>query len=304
MSIRLSAFCSVCTLAIGKNVLQDSIGHSTGSDSTSKRTRSVFFGLTYGNNSSFLGRYQAERLPYLSADVSYKSKTDFWASVLAYDIGNSASLVDEVDVMGGWSHDLSKRVDASVLYMRYFFTQSTELIKSSVANAAYASIGLDWGFLYSKLGGYYIFGGGSDFFLVLDNSRYLEFPDLFRKGDYLSVEPKISIISGSQTFVDRYYISRGMPLSNSRGNGQGSGRGNGPPWGGGTSTGGTSTVESVRTTFDILAYEFSLPVAYGIGRFSFEVTGRYSIPVNLLVGDTSVPQFFFTGGVVYSLSGK
>jgi hypothetical protein len=305
ISIQLSAFGSVGSLTASSDVLQDSSAHSSAADSTGRKTRTIFFGLTYGNNSSFLGRYQTERLPYFSADISYKSKTGFWLSVLTYDITSSATFVDEVDAMGGWSRDLSKRVDASLLYMRYFFTESTELIKSSVANTAYGSIGLDWGYSYTKLGGYYIFGGASDFFLVLDNSRYFEFPNLFHKRDYLSLEPKISIISGTQTFVDRYYISRGAPLINPAGNGQGSGHGNGPPWGGGgSSTGGTSTVESVQRTFDILSYELSLPVAYNTGKFSFEVTGRYSIPVNLLEGDTSVPQFFLAGGVVYFISSK
>ena len=112
-------------------------------DSTGKKTRTLFLGLTYGSNSSFLGRYQTEVLPYYSADISYKSKGGFFLSVLAYDINNSLTFLDEVDVMAGWNIDLSKRVDASVFYTRYFFTESTELIKASVANTASASMGLD-----------------------------------------------------------------------------------------------------------------------------------------------------------------
>lgn len=280
-------------------LLQDSLNAPSTSDSTAKKTRTVFFGLTYGNNSSFLGRYQTELLPYYSADISYKSKTGFWLSLAAYDIYNSATFADEVDVMAGWSTNLSKRIDASVYYTRYFFSGSTELIKSSVANTASASLGFDWNFLYSKLSGHYIFGGAHDFFVVIDNSKYIEFPHIFNKNDYLSLDPRISIISGTQTFVDSYYIDRGTPLISPTGSGPSGGRGNAPS--SGTST---STVESVQTTFNILSYELSLPVAYSIGKFSFEVSGRYSIPVNLLEGDTSVPQFFFTGGVVYFISSK
>jgi len=279
----------------GKNQRsQNSIEPEVEQDSTRKKTRNLFLGLNYGSNSSFLGRYQAEILPYYMTDISYKSKTGFWLSLFAFDINNSLTFVDEVDVMGGWNVDLSKRVDASFFYTRYFFTESTELIKESVANTATASLGLDWSYVYTKITGHYIFGGAHDFFLVFDNSRYIEFPDLFRKDNYLSFEPKISIIAGTQTFVDTHYINQGSPLPRPPG------RGN-PRGGGGTPT---STVESSRTTFNVLSYEFICPVAYNIGKFSFELNGRYSIPVNLLEGDTSTPQFFFTGGVVYYISSK
>jgi hypothetical protein len=294
-----SAFSSDRSLQTTGALLQDSLKASGTSDSTARKTRTVFFGLTYGNNSSFLGRYQTELLPYYSADISYKSKTGLWLSLVAYDVYNSATFADEVDVMTGWSTNLSKRIDASVYYTRYFFTESTELIKASVANTASASLGLDWNFLYSKLSGHYIFGGAHDFFVVIDNSKYIEFPYIFHKNDYLSLDPRLSIISGTQTFVDSYYIDRGTPLISPTGSGPSAGRGNAPS--SGTST---SSVESVQTTFNILSYELSLPVAYNTGKFSFEITGRYSIPVNLLEGDTSVPQFFFTGGVVFFFSSK
>ena len=266
-------------------------------DSTGKKTRTLFLGLTYGSNSSFLGRYQTEVLPYYSADISYKSKGGFFLSVLAYDINNSLTFLDEVDVMAGWNIDLSKRVDASVFYTRYFFTESTELIKASVANTASASMGLDWSYLYSKITGHYIFGGAHDFFLVIDNSRYIEFPQIFRKDDYFALDPKISIITGTQTFVDTHYVSQGTPLIRP---GNAPSRGN-PGSGGSTNP---STTETSQTIFNVLSYEFSLPVSYNTGRFSFEITGRYSIPVNLLEGDPSVPSFFFTGGVVYFISSK
>lgn len=283
-------------LPVSGNLLMESV-KVPDADTTSNKTRSFFFGLTYGNNSSYLGRYQTQILPYYSADVSYMSKTGFWLSLYAFDIRNTDTFVDEVDVMTGWNFDLSKRVDASVFYTRFFFTESTELIKASVQNTASASLGLDWGYVYSKITGHYIFGGSGDFFLVFDNSRYIEFPALFHKSDYLSLEPRLSVIAGTQTFVDTYYMSQGAPLirpgAGTPGRNPNSG---GPP--------PPSTMESVQTTFDILSYELSLPVAYNTGKFSFEVAGRYSIPVNLLEGDTSVPQFFLTGGVVYFISSK
>src|SRR5688500_9999743 len=90
------------------------------SDSTTKKARLLFFGMSYGNNSSFLGRYQTEVLPYYSADISYKSKTGLWLSLLAYDINHSNTFVDEVDVMAGWTKDQYKHLDALVFYKSDF----------------------------------------------------------------------------------------------------------------------------------------------------------------------------------------
>lgn len=278
----------------GESSTPDAGVESIKSDSTKKRT--VFFGLSYGSNSSFLGRYQAKLLPYYSADVSYKSKTGLWLSLFTYDVANSNSFIDEVDVMLGWTKDLSKRVDASLYYTRYFFTGSSELIKASVANTTSGAIGYDWRILYSKISAHYIFGDMHDFFVVFENSRYFEVPGFFDDQDYFSCDPKISIISGTQTFVDTYYINQGTPLVNP-GNPSRGGR----PSGGGTTT---TAEQSSQTTFSVLSYELSLPIAYNKGRFAFEVNGRYSIPVNLLDGDTSKPQFFFTGGITYFLQSK
>jgi hypothetical protein len=283
----------------GNNGIRDSVETLVKPDSATKKTRTLFFGSTYGNNSSFLGRYQTKVLPYYSADVSYKSKTGLWLSLLGYDITNTLTFMDEVDIIAGWNINLSKRIDVSAFYTRYFFRESTELIKASVANTLTAAAGLDWTLVYTKVSAHYNFGGTDDFFLVLDNSRYIEFPKVFSKRDYLSLDPRISIISGTQTFVDTHYINRGTPLFNPPGGGPSPPRGRPGP-----GSGSTSTAESFQTTFNVLSYEFTLPASYTIGNLSFELTARYSIPVNLLEGDTSVPQFFFTGGILYSISSK
>lgn len=281
-------------------LLQDSTKNLSGPDSSATKARAVFFGLTYGSNSSYLGRYQTQVLPYVSADISYISKTGFSLSLFTYDISSNATLLDEVDAMAGWSFDLSKRVDASAFYTRFFFNESTESIRASVQNVASASLGLDWSYLYTKVTAHYIFGDANDFFAVLDNSRYFSLGHVFRKDDNISLEPKATIIAGTQTFVDTHYIRQGIPLIRpGLGHGNGNGRGNS----GSTGT-TTTTVESSQTTFEILSYEFSLPVTYDVGRFSLELSGKYSIPVNLLEGDPSVPQFFFTGGVLYYISSK
>lgn len=251
-------------------------------------------GLFFGNNSSYLGRYQSKRLPYYTADISYMHKSGLWASAMACQVLNSASFVDEVDVMGGYNFDISKKMDGSIYYSRYFFSAESELMKASVANALNASAGYDWNYVYSNLNLSYIFGGANDFFLTFDNSRYFEKDKLFHKSDYISFEPKLSVIAGTQTFVETHYTRKGAIAPPTGGGGGGGGK---SPVGGGGET--TSLTESVTSKFNVLSYEFSLPVTYTISNLSFEVAGRYSVPVNLPAGDPSVPQLFLTAGLFY-----
>jgi hypothetical protein len=268
---------------------------------TLRKARTLSLGLSYGNNSSFLGRYQSKTLPYLSADVSYVTKTGFWISVIAYDIHGTPSRTDEFDLLGGWSGDLSKRVDASFYYTKFFFAENTELLKAYVSHSFSASLGLDWKILYTKATSSLIIGDSPDFFLIIDNSRYLEISRIFSKNDYISFEPRVSFIGGTQTFVESFYINQGVP-----GGPPGSKPGMGGPPGSGSPDGSTSgtTVSYYEKRFQMLSYEFSMPITYGFGNFAFEVSGRYSTPMNLPEGYTLKPQFFATTSIIYSLRGK
>lgn len=255
----------------------------------STRSRLWILGASWGNNSSFLGRYQAERLPFYAIDATYKAKSGFWLSGMGYHIPNTNNTIDELDLMAGWSFDLSRRWDASVYYSRFFFSAESPLLKAATANALSARLALDWGWVYSQLTSSLTFGGSSDFFLVLDNSRYFELPRLFHKKDYVSIEPKISLIAGTQTFVEQYTASQPVPIFSPS------------PGPGRPGSGGTQTREHASTSFNLLTYELAVPVGYTFKKLTLEATPRYSIPVNQLEGDASEAQFFLTTSLYISL---
>jgi hypothetical protein len=265
--------------------------------------------LSYGNNSSFLGRFQSRTMPYLGADVTVMHRKGFWVSAMAYDIVSSPIVVDEIDLMAGWSFDISKKWDASLFYGRYFFPENTELLKSYVANSASVAAGFDWSILYTRLSSAYIFGNDiRDVFLILDNSHYFEFPNILG-GDYVSIDPQVSLIAGTQTFYEQFVIEEEIPRNaakgKDKGKGKGTGKGNGQdkvPSGGSTTE--FSIVENETRSFNLMSYEVSLPVMYTRGNWSFETSGRYAIPVNTLEGYLTQPQFFFTSTLYYTISSK
>lgn len=281
----------------------------------------VSAGMGYGNNSSFFGRIQMLKYPYLSADVTLKSKRGLWFSALSYQIIGISGTVDETDLAAGWDVNVSERVDASLSYSRFFFGANNPLIKSGTNNAVTAYSGIDLGHVYTRLSGCYIFGSVHDVFLILDNSRYFEKKNVLHKKGYLSFEPRISVIAGTQSFAQTHIIREqsGLlypiptapvptppsPTTPTNGPRPTPNRPTSPTTGGTTGNipaGSTPSigVTTVTTEFAVLTYEVKVPVAYSIGKFSLEGSWRYAVPVNLLEGDNSKPQSFWTTSLYYT----
>ena len=244
--------------------------------------------LSYGSNSSFFGRTQTTRYPYLAGELTYKSRFGIWGSAVSYDIFGTSSFVDETDLSVGWDFDLSQKVDASVSYSRFLFAANSPLVKSSVNNSFDGYVGWDWGYVYSRLNAAYLFGETNDLFLVLDNSRSFEFERVFTPKGYLAIEPRVSVMAGTQRFAES---SLQQQIGRGNGNGKGPGRGNG----------GTIAVTTTTTRFQVINYELRLPLTYSLGAVSVQVAWRYAVPVNLLPDDVSGARSYFTNSLSLNL---
>jgi len=240
--------------------------------------------LSYGNNSSFFGRTQTTRYPYTTGELTYKAHNGVWGSVVGYNLLDTGSLVDETDASLGWDGDLSKTVDASLSYSRFFFADNSPLVKSSVNNSIDGYVGLDWGYVYTRLNAAYLFGESQDFFVVLDNSRNFEFERVFTADGYLSLEPRLSMTAGTQHFVE---TSIEQQIKRGRGKGKGN------------TTASTTTTSSTR--FQVLNYELRVPLTYSLGAVSVQVAWRYALPVNLLPDDVSGARSYFTTSLSLNL---
>lgn len=237
-----------------------------------------------GNNLSFYGRIQPVPYPYLTTELTYTSRYGVWASVVVSNLLPTEALVDETNLLVGWDGDLTKHLDASISYARFFFPSNSPLIKSSVNNSLESFIGYDWGYVYSRLNVDFLFGPDSrDGFVMLDNSRYFALKQL-GKG-LLSTEPKASIIAGTQNF-DAVSVVQQLQRGNSI-----------KSLGKGKTKNHQITTTTYSTRFDVLAYELHLPLSYTIGKVTAQATYRYLVPVNLVDDDESEDSSFFTASL-------
>jgi hypothetical protein len=263
------------------------------SDSTSKKGWWTI-GLEAANNASFFGRNTAIQYPYIAPSLTYTHSSGLFISAMSYQLFDTEDFVDETDVTAGYIFNLGKRVDGSVSYSRFFFGPNTPLVKSVTSNAVTGNINLDWKYLYTGLTTSYVFGGSSDLFTVLDNSRYIPLQNLWKGKNAVGLEPKISIIAGTQEFSETHTTT----TQNKK---------KGPitpldPLLGGGKNGGSTTTTSTTTTkrFKVLNYSLKVPVVFSIKNIDIEPAYRFAIPVNKLEGDESKPQSFYSLNLGYT----
>ncbi|MDB5263175.1 MAG: hypothetical protein JWQ14_2456, partial [Adhaeribacter sp.] len=255
---------------------------------------------------------------YLAANISYKLKSGFWAGTTLYHIKGIQNYIDETNLSAGWDFNLTGRLDGSLSYTRYIYGSDNPLLQSVASNLAMGYLGYDWSFVYSSLTASYLFGEFNDVFLGLNNSRYFGKKNIFGSNDYLGIEPTLNLLAGTQFFTETYTTKIETPNNgnkwngnNGKGNGNNGNNGNGNEnngngnWNSGNN-GNTSTTTTINTIveskFTLLNYGFTLPLIYGFGNNSFELSWRLLVPTNVPAEFSKKPRSFFTFSYYHSFN--
>ncbi|RNI29414.1 hypothetical protein EFA69_07580 [Rufibacter immobilis] len=267
-----------------------------------KRKAWLTVGLETANNASFFGRNTYEQYPYVAASLTYTHVSGLFVSAMSYQLFDTEDFIDETDVSIGYSYTLGEKFDGQVSYSHFFFGANTPLVKSVTSNAVSASGNYDWNYLFTGLTVSYIFGGSSDLFTVLDNSRYIPLQKLWKGKNPVGIDPKFSIIAGTQEFAETHTVvvqnrKRLLELLLDpwkNGNGKGNGKGNG--------NGQTTTTTTTNTTkrFRVLNYSITVPLVFSLYNIDIEPAYRFSVPVNKLEGDESEAQSFVSLNLSYT----
>ncbi len=295
---------TIITPALANPAVAVQADTTTPADSVSKKGWWTL-GLETANNSSFYGRNTPTRYPYAAATVTYTHRTGLWASATTYQLFNTEDYIDETDVSVGYSFSMGKRATGTLSYSRFFFSDNTPLVKAVTSNAATAYTTLDWKYILTGLKTSYVFGGSNDLFVVLENSRYIPLNPIWKGKTIVGLDPKISITSGTQEFSETHTTEQKKKIIGNPTTGGGildpliPGKG-----GNNNNNGGTTTTTTTTTTtehkFKVLNYDFQVPLVVYLGSFEVEPSWRYSIPVNLLEGDESKAQSFYTLNISYT----
>jgi len=243
--------------------------HSGSDSDTVIRKQSATVGVSYGSDVQFFGRTGPITYPFVSADAIYNTKNGFFIYASGLKVLGYNPFFDEIDLGGGYLYNVSKNVKGSLSYTRFFFNKdAAQIIKSASSNDVNWDNSYNWGLAKSGVILDYLFGKESDIFLTLNTSKYMESKfSIFDDKDYLSINPGVSAILGTQNFVQRYADDHQYRMD-----ADGLFPGGGPD---------DQRQARNNSLFKLLNYSFKLPIAYNRPHYTLEFTYKYSIPINV-----------------------
>ena len=227
----------------------------------------VTIGAVYANDASYYGQKSAEKNPYAALAVSYRHKSGVYFTALSYRLLNDTNnVVSAASVGAGVTFKAGKKLSVDLGYSHSFYPKYSPMLQAGNPDNA-SAVFTYAGWLNVALGGDYAFGKTADAFVTGAISKSINLFSISKK-DVVTINPSVDIVGGTQHFYQTYVTQQklrdsllGNILSPITGT---------PP-----ESGTTETVSS--TSFNVLSYNFKLPLAYNRSHYVLEAAYQYSL---------------------------
>lgn len=274
MHYRCNTFLSISFLLLGISLHKNSIAQKASSDSTKKITpiKSYFKAdISYLSNAVYYGRKDSATLPYITASFGYYHKSGAYINgALSYLASADDSRIDLFSLQGGYNFNISKQVSGGVYANKYFYNSSSYTVKSELKGGVGGNISYDPEIIQASAGIDFSFSDQVDFSLnaTLSHAFYIGSDE-----NQWTINPSITSFLGTQNFYKAYYKNRKFVAGGTKGRGKKKSSSTG------TAASGTVQVQE-HSTFTVLNYELSIPVAYDRIKWGLFFTPTYAIPVH------------------------
>ncbi len=261
----------------------------TKADSTPSKS-TLTLGAVYANNASYYGQKASENTPYAAVAATYRFKWGLYLSGLTYKLLNEkTSSLSAGSAGAGFSGKLGKHLSADLGYSHSFYPANSPLLQAG--NPDNASLGIVYeNWLNVNLTGDYAFGKTNDAFITAGLSKSVNLFSIGKK-DIISINPSADVVAGTQHFYQTYLTEKKLRdsvlatiLSPITGN---------------PSTGTTSSKTVATTAFNILSYNFKLPLAYTRAHYLVEVNYQLSVLSSKAASGAGNMNSFFTASFYY-----
>jgi hypothetical protein len=259
----------------------------TANDHKSNKT-TLTLAAIYSNNVSYYGQSTAEKLPYILANATARLSIGVYFSAGAYKLLNMDGGVSETDFGIGYAYDFTDKFSTDLSYTLSIFPKNSPLLQAANTNNINLTTDYTWPWFKSSLSTDYAFGQESDVFLGITNSKDISLGTVFDEEDQLSIEPAIEIVSGTQHFYTTYQREK-IERNNGKGNGANNGNGNG----------NTETITIPKTSFNLLTYNFKLPLSYSRSSYMAEAAYQYSVLSSSAITEAKKQQSFISLSFYY-----
>lgn len=234
-------------------------------DSTKKAERSYFQGaVDFLTDAVYNGRKDSVANPYLSVDFGYYHKSGWYVSGSAsYQTNNH--VFDLFSIDAGYNWEISDKLTASFNADKPFYNKKSTSIASGIKASLDASLTYDTDFITAEASFSSVFSKKTDILTSGVLSHTFEI-DGFNDDSYWGIKPEVTANFGTQNFFDDYKVrsSKRKVLS------------------------ATNTTVVSNNKFQVLDYEFSLPVSYNAKNWGITFSPVYAIPLNPVTTTTTV----------------
>lgn len=270
-------------LLFSADCFAQTVTDSSGTAAKNRKT-TVKIGLSYNSGLNYFGRTDSLKssgaFPSLEVDFKnglYLSSDFIFLHNNITDLKYAATIVE-----GGYKFNNTANTFAGNVFVSKFFYNSSELVQSALK----AQTGVNLSFLNKIIdvnGGTDVkFSDKADIGLTGGIDHIIKFMGIFGKG-VLVLDPAAYVYGGTQNFTHTYYKQENLlflPVAEQQ-------------------------VSEQGKRFDILAYEFSVPVVLALSKFQVILDPAYILPQHLIAADGTERQnppglFYVTAGVNYT----
>lgn len=237
-------------------------------DSTEPVKSTFTIGATYVNNADYYGQKSVEKMPYVAAAAVFHHKSGLYVTGMAYRLLNDSQRVVSASALGlGFTKDIGKRFNLDLSYSHTFYPALSPFLQA--ANANNANLGItytNWLAVSAEVD--YAFGKTNDVFVTAGLSKLISLGSITPK-DLITLQPSAKVTAGTQRFYETYVTEKNIrdsilgviPI---------------PPIFGQPGTEPTTTTK-VSSSFDLLSYNFKLPLAYNRAHYMVELAYQLSL---------------------------
>jgi hypothetical protein len=243
-------------------------------------TRSNVFtaNIDFQSRISYYGRTDSLKSSLLNPGIGYQLKMGLYAQASMIFINNPLNTLDYTATIleGGYRFGQNKKVSGNIFYNQYLYEKDTRLIQSVVKSQTGFNVAFETKVITFNVNGNLKFSDKTDVGAAagLDHLFLIRCP---KQHAAIGINPSAYAYFGTQNFSNTYYeqkkIFNLIPTT-------------------------PEAVTKNSQAFNVLSYEFSLPVVFVYKKFNCTLSGSYVMPQHLISGvELGSNMFYFSGGV-------
>lgn len=244
----------------------------------------------YSTNANYYGQVAAEPLPYVVANATVRFPSGIYFSGMAYKLlDNSEGMVSASNLGAGIEFNIAKNLTADFNYNHTFFPENSPFLQVANANMLSGTLSLEH-LITTSVNADYAFGKQQDLFLTVSNTKSIGLGSLFDSKDLITITPSIDVVAGSTHFYETYVTEKrrrdsllGLPVFNPF---PGTGNNN-------------ETKEKLGQDFNLVSYNFKLPIAYSRASYMLEASCQLSLLHKEVEAGNIKPTSFFNFSFYY-----